>query len=223
MKKWHVPAGANVIIIGKRYLGRAPIVLAIWMANLVACNSVGHSGTTSSVVATATGDANSLDGFAGGAATVDANSLDGCVGDFTTIDIDANSLFGPSDAADGACATAQDCYKGRGSDTETLFCCVEGTCAYSEGTDILPCTDANVQLIQASNYDQSCRTASDCILVAEGNFCQSAGCPNAAINIGAYAQYQADVAKTNAAICGGISGCLGLAGVCCQDGMCQVR
>jgi hypothetical protein len=219
MKQWHVPAGANATMIGKRYLDREPIVLAIWMANLVACNSVGHSGTTTSVVAAV--DANSLDGSASGAATVDANSLDGCVSDFTTID--ANSLFGPSDAADGACATAQDCYNTRSSDTETLFCCIEGTCAYSEGTDILPCTDANVQLIQASNYDQSCRTASDCILVAEGNFCQSAGCPNAAINISAYARYQADVAKTNAAICGGITSCLGLAGVCCQNGVCQVR
>jgi len=212
--------GVNAMMLDKPHPGRAPIALAIWLANLAACNPARQSGVSDSAVAPV--DANPLDGFVSGSTGVDADSLDACASGLVAV-ADANSLFGsPSDAGDVACTTVQDCYKAR-SETETLFCCISGTCAYSAGTDILPCTDANAQLIQASDYDQSCKSASDCVLVAEGNFCQPAGCPSAAINAGAYGQYQADVAKTNAAICGGVTSCLGIAGVCCQDGMCQVK
>jgi hypothetical protein len=49
--------------------------------------------------------------------------------------------------------------------------------------------------IQASDYDQSCSTASDCVGVAEGDSCKGLfciDCANAAINVSAAAQYEAE-------------------------------
>ncbi len=81
----------------------------------------------------------------------------------------------------------------------SAICCVQTT----------TCTDANVQLIQASNYDQSCTTDSDCIAVGEGNACYvcEIECTSAAINKSAESQYKADVAKTPAAEGGASCGC----------------
>jgi len=50
--------------------------------------------------------------------------------------------------------------------------------------------------IQASDYDQSCSTASDCVVVAEGDSCNGlfcVDCGNAAINVSAQAQYEANL------------------------------
>jgi len=51
--------------------------------------------------------------------------------------------------------------------------------------------------IAASDYDQSCRSASDCVAVPSGDFCgpRCTNCPNAAININAEAQYESDLSK----------------------------
>jgi hypothetical protein len=118
-----------------------------------------------------------------------------------------------------ACTSVNDC-----TDTAlgTAWCCLVKACVYSSnGTPPITCTDADVQLIQASNYDQSCTMDSDCVAVSEGNFCYGANCPSAAINVGAQAHYNADVAMTNAAICGGATSCPGLTGPCCRGGTCQ--
>ncbi len=87
------------------------------------------------------------------------------------------------------------------------------------------CTDANTQTIQASNYEQSCSTDSDCVAVGEGNACFPCAlvCPNAAINVAAHAQYLADVAKTfagsNSGTC--VLSCPANFGGCCRAGKCH--
>ncbi len=82
----------------------------------------------------------------------------------------------------------------------------------------------SAQLIQASSYDQSCKTDTDCVWVAEGDFCRpgAGNCPNAAISKSANAQYQADVAKTRAASCYAPGNCGAESGPCCIAGQCQV-
>jgi hypothetical protein len=61
--------------------------------------------------------------------------------------------------------------------------------------------------------------------VAEGNFCHPGAnnCPSGVISRSACGQYQADIRKTNAAVCAAvISGCLGGGGVpCCRHGACS--
>jgi hypothetical protein len=134
---------------------------------------------------------------------------------------------GGQDALGGACASPRDCdvfFPGGFRSGPAVSCCIDRTCVYGQSAvDAVPCTDADVQLIQASNYDQSCQTDSDCVAVAEGNFCYAGApnCPSAAISKSAYAQYQADVAKTNAAICEAASSCVAEFGPCCQNGVCQ--
>jgi hypothetical protein len=122
-----------------------------------------------------------------------------------------------------ACTSVDDCVS-NGPVGSTVFCCLDKACAYSGGASIVDCNDADVQLIEASKYDQSCTTDSDCIGVAEGNFCYPGAnnCPTAAISVGAQAQYKADVAMTNAAICGGVSSCGSFTGPCCRGGLCSL-
>jgi len=68
--------------------------------------------------------------------------------------------------------------------------------------------DAGCTEIQASSYDQSCKSDSDCAMVSVGNACAecifACGENVGAINVGALAQYMADVDKTpaGAASCG---------------------
>lgn len=86
------------------------------------------------------------------------------------------------------------------------------------------CTDGG---IAASSYDQSCTIDSDCIAIAEGNSCSLCGfnCPNAAINVGQYGKYLADIAYTPADLSGQRQACSGVCGVtsapCCVGGACQ--
>jgi hypothetical protein len=92
------------------------------------------------------------------------------------------------------------------------------------GSHTVTCTDANVQLIQASNYDQSCKTASDCIAVAEGNACYPCviACPTAAINASARGQYLSDVAKTSGGSQSDVMcGCPAEFSPCCRGGTCR--
>ncbi len=94
-----------------------------------------------------------------------------------------------------------------------------------EASSASPCTDANVQLIQASNYDQSCQADSDCIAVGEGNACYPCAidCTSAAINKSAEAHYKEDVAKTPAGVAqtGTICGCPAEFYPCCRGGTCH--
>lgn len=123
-----------------------------------------------------------------------------------------------------ACASPGDCY-GPIPTGPAVTCCIDKKCVYGQSAvDAVPCSDADVQLIVASSYDQSCQTSSDCVAVAEGNFCRpgAANCQSAAINKNAYAQYQSDVSKTNAAICYGVTSCPAGFFPCCQGGKCQM-
>lgn len=86
-----------------------------------------------------------------------------------------------------SCASPNDCWAASRSD-QSPSCCTNGMCSYT-----LPpaCTDAG--LIRASNYDQSCVSDSDCVLIREGSPCYAIGCVSGAINRAAQAQYEADL------------------------------
>jgi hypothetical protein len=84
------------------------------------------------------------------------------------------------------------------------------------------CADAD---IQASNYDQTCQTDSDCILVGEGQSCSPCSLaygPYGAIRRGALPQYEADVAKTPAgnAPVSCAPACAPSPSACCRGGHC---
>jgi|CZKU01.1.fsa_nt_gi hypothetical protein len=126
-----------------------------------------------------------------------------------------------NDASVVACTGVQDC-SGLFFAASSVYCCTGEVCVPDTPDD---CTDANAQLIQASSYDQSCKTDSDCVAVFEGNACYPAAlnCQDrAAINMGSYAQYQADIAKTRAASCYAPGDCTVQFGPCCRSGSCQM-
>jgi hypothetical protein len=122
-------------------------------------------------------------------------------------------VLGGNQCSKQAATSNQDC-----NPTENpggAFCCLD---------DATTCTDANVQLIEASNYDQSCKTDSDCIAVGEGNACYACviECTSAAINISAHAQYLADVANTTGGSQSGVTcGCPIAFTPCCRGGTCH--
>jgi hypothetical protein len=143
------------------------------------------------------------------------------------------SVEGATEAADArgdgpvACVTRFDCSSlsplfTPSADQNLVPCCTDNVCKLEmfDGD----CTDASAQIILASNYDQSCTTDTDCVSVAEGNFCYpgATNCPSAAISTSANAQYQADVAKTRAASCYAPGNCGEESGPCCVGGKCQV-
>jgi hypothetical protein len=118
------------------------------------------------------------------------------------------------------CSSAQDC-NALSTASHSVYCCTDNACVADQPGD---CTDANVQLIQASSYDQSCQTDSDCVPISEGNACDVLGCcANATISKDALAQYQSDLAKTRVASCStGNLGCnCAVYNFCCNGGSCQ--
>lgn len=78
--------------------------------------------------------------------------------------------------------------------------------------------------IRASDYNQSCRTASDCVLIDEGSSCCGA-CGNAAINKADLSKYQADAKPRMDACretaCPAIA-CAFAAPMCTAAGKCEV-
>jgi hypothetical protein len=140
---------------------------------------------------------------------------------------DASSNAGPEggSAADvmTVCATAQDC-NALSTASNPVYCCTDNACVADQPGD---CTDANVQLIQASSYDQSCTTDTDCVPISEGNACDAlfgSCCANATISRAAFAQYQSDLAKTRVASCttGGRFTCnCATYPICCLGGSCN--
>jgi hypothetical protein len=124
-----------------------------------------------------------------------------------------------------ACRSANDCFQTAvNSDEVSAFCCLDGICAFGDSPSLVDCTDANVQLIQASSYDQTCTTNADCVEVAEGNACYPGfgQCPMATINVGAQAQYNNDLSGTNANICRTLGDCVFTPAPCCIGGRCQI-
>jgi hypothetical protein len=129
-----------------------------------------------------------------------------------------------NDTSTFACASPQDCSV-HSFTGPAVFCCIHDICIVGQAAEAQTCSDPGAQNITASSYDQSCETDSDCIAVEEGNFCAAGadnGCTNAAINKSALPQYNADLAKTQASVCFGLSGCPLELGPCCQNGTCQV-
>jgi hypothetical protein len=158
----------------------------------------------------------------GGRASTDAT--DAAAGRDVSVSVTLADAASNMDEPDSVvCGVPQDCIDF--SVGPAVSCCINRTCIYGQAAiDAVPCTDGNVQLILASNYDQSCLRESDCIAVGQGNFCNAGAgnCPSTAINKAAYSLYQADVAKTNAAICRAVTGCGNESGPCCRRGVCQM-
>ncbi len=91
---------------------------------------------------------------------------------------------------------------------------------------MVPCTDANVQLIEPSNYDQSCSVDSDCVAVAAGNACFPClvECRvGGAINQNALPSYESDISKTTGAEEPTVLPCGCPVGFvpCCRGGVCH--
>jgi hypothetical protein len=80
--------------------------------------------------------------------------------------------------------------------------------------------------VSASNYDQSCTVDTDCVEVSSGDYCSAATCQcgGSVVNVGALAQFRADVSKTplgSGALMSLPCGCPLAAGPCCRQGMCK--
>jgi hypothetical protein len=120
---------------------------------------------------------------------------------------------------DVACASAHNCRSISQASFSTV-CCTDNACTLDTPGS---CTDANVQLIQASSYDQSCTADRDCVWVLQGNACHPLDCRDpGAINMGSYAQYQSDLSKTRAASCVAPQGDCPQFGTCCRSGSCRM-
>ncbi|MGA7119673.1 MAG: hypothetical protein WBY94_06220 [Polyangiaceae bacterium] len=191
-----------------------------------ALSDAGSAGAEPGDVWSAPFDGASTDSEPGDAwsAPFDAASTDANASDEWSATSDAGSADAePSDApAAYPCESPQDCAAHIVFGLQ-VYCCIDHVCIEGQAAESLSCDDPDAQVIQASNYDQSCATDSDCVAVGEGNFCYpGAGrCPSAAIRKSAIGQYQADVAKTWAAACIVTGFCPGFEGPSCQAGMCQ--
>jgi hypothetical protein len=79
--------------------------------------------------------------------------------------------------------------------------------------------------IHGSKYDRSCKVDADCVTAGEGNACSvpcDFECGNTAINVGAYAQYKADFAKTPLGACPNLlCGCPCVGAPQCRGGLCE--
>jgi hypothetical protein len=100
------------------------------------------------------------------------------------------------------------------------FCCVPDPVVV---TDAGICPDGG---IQASHYDQTCMTSSDCVAVAESKTCAlcELNCAGAAINVAEISRYNSDgLALVTAAEERCPSSCGdGPGGPCCVGGKCVV-
>ncbi len=92
------------------------------------------------------------------------------------------------------------------------------------------CSSTNSKhcIVDAADYDQSCKVYTDCQLIAVGNVCEDSprSCPSIvdAINVSALAQYNSDVANTPAASMD-FSECAASVGFACcgRDGFCHTN
>lgn len=179
---------------------RARVLVAALPVALAACTS-------------GDGEAAKADAGKGGASLADASG-EPAVADGP---VPADALG--DDAPVVACATAQGCRSVSQASFST-FCCTDKACTLDTPGS---CTDANVQLIQASSYDQSCTKDGDCMWVTQGNACHLLGCGDpGAINMRSYASYQSDLAKTRAASCVAPQGDCPQFVTCCRNGSCRI-
>jgi hypothetical protein len=80
-------------------------------------------------------------------------------------------------------------------------------------------------MILASSYDQSCTEDTDCAEVTSGDYCSPnlCECGGSAVNVGAVAQFDSDVAKASMGVDAALRfacPCLESPGPCCRGGTC---
>ncbi len=145
----------------------------------------------------------------------------------------SEAVSGGSEAVSGGAAACMaaggQCIAGAGAD----FCANVGPGAtaascHDVSWDMLCCAvdeDAGCTEIEASSYDESCKSDSDCVTVNVGSTCSACvfacGQNVGAINAGAMAQYTADVAKTPAGAIPCFCPTGGLGVPCCRSGQCH--
>jgi hypothetical protein len=67
--------------------------------------------------------------------------------------------------------------------------------AFFSVVNVGACTDDEADcLVDASNYDQSCVVAEDCVIVTDGDLCSDCRCPRAVINRSGLSDFESDVA-----------------------------
>jgi hypothetical protein len=129
--------------------------------------------------------------------------------------------------AGGECLTqgaAQSCahfgltelYCGSEDTTKGASCCLDRFFAACDQGQSFP--------IVASDYDQSCQQASDCISIGEGDGCNcGSSCPNAAINVAGQAKWLAKLQQTPAGAARLVCNCPAFFGIDCIVHRCVVR
>jgi hypothetical protein len=201
-------------------MGRTGVSVAVWAMLVSACGS-GPSGDTVTDGSVALQDASNADGK-------QADASSGSPGS-----VAPNPQHALGDAADpDACVAAGGrCVQGVGFCANVGLGATPGSCQDVEHPSVLCCAaneDAGCTEIQASNYDQSCATDSDCIRVNVGNPC--AVCvfqcftTVGAINVGAVSQYMSDVSMTPeafAGVCNCPQAAPGNGALCCLGGQCR--
>jgi hypothetical protein len=82
--------------------------------------------------------------------------------------------------------------------------------------------DAASCIVRVSDYDNSCKTDSDCVDAFSGDTCSGpcAGCENVTINVSAWLRYRADLARTPFGFCDISCNCPGWGRPQCVDGIC---
>jgi hypothetical protein len=103
------------------------------------------------------------------------------------------------------------------------FCCLEEKPAATPASTSNTCDDGGVRTIQASDYDQSCTTDSDCVPIGEGNACLpcTIACKTAVIGKAAEARYRADLGALLEASQRITCHCPFSSPSCCREGKCH--
>jgi hypothetical protein len=104
----------------------------------------------------------------------------------------------------------------------TAYCCDGNSLVWGIQGSFCP-NGHTCGTIQAADYDQSCSRDSDCFGVTVGDFCNAicVDCINAAINVAAESQYEADLESKNAGAAG-VCPCPSPPPVTCKAGICNV-
>lgn len=85
----------------------------------------------------------------------------------------------------------------------TLGCSSEPESPASTGDAGIDAQQPQTYLVRASDFDRSCQTHSDCILVFEGDYCDCWRCSNATISAAARSDFQQEAEKSRE-VCGEI-------------------
>jgi hypothetical protein len=120
-----------------------------------------------------------------------------------------------------------------GSVLAGLLGCSEGAAGHAAPADAGPpaaldaqdARSAGCTVVQASHFNQSCSTDSDCVMVPEVTVCPATRCSlcaSASVNRSAFAQLQADIADDMASVpTSATCSCPPVGIPCCRSGRCQ--